>query len=154
MSNPPNGAAWVFVDVFLLVSMFLLITSRGTGSLEISLGWSNYNDLDLSVVTVGGETVDFSNKHSKCGGVLDGGMNGAPQALTPVNNIIWPIATTPRLLIKVYVTHYKNHGEAECQDPSEFVVRIKQGESIHLFRRSVIHADAAHKKVLVTEVDQ
>ena len=76
------------------------------GSVQISLLWNNWNDLDLHVITPSGEHIFHDNRKSACGGELDLDMNFKPTSKTPVENIVWT-KTPPSGTYRVGVRHYK-----------------------------------------------
>ncbi|HJM18242.1 MAG TPA: hypothetical protein QF703_01780 [Candidatus Thalassarchaeaceae archaeon] len=78
------------------------------GSVQISLMWDNWNDLDLHVITPSGEHVYHDNRKSKCGGELDIDMNFKPTSKTPVENVVWT-ETPPPGVYRVGIRHFKIH---------------------------------------------
>ncbi|CAF3378642.1 unnamed protein product [Rotaria socialis] len=79
------------------------------GVLEISLAWSNYNDLDLHVICPHNEEIMFNHKLSACKGGLDVDMNaGGAKSEQPVEHIRWT-ESPPTGEYKVYVNHYAMH---------------------------------------------
>jgi len=78
------------------------------GSVQISLMWDNWNDLDLHVITPSGEHVYHDNRRSKCGGELDIDMNFKPTSKTPVENVVWT-ETPPPGVYRVGIRHFKIH---------------------------------------------
>ena len=78
------------------------------GSVQISLMWDNWNDLDLHVITPSGEHVYHDNRRSKCGGELDVDMNFKPTSKTPVENVVWT-ETPPPGVYRVGIRHFKIH---------------------------------------------
>ena len=76
------------------------------GSVQISLLWNNWNDLDLHVITPSGEHIFHDNRKSACGGELDLDMNFKPTSKTPVENVVWT-KTPPSGTYRVGVRHYK-----------------------------------------------
>jgi len=106
-----------------------------TGDVQISLEWSNGNDLDLWLICPSGERIYFRHKFSVCLGNLDVDMNaGGVDTLTPVENVFWPSRKAPRGQYKVLVHHYRQQG---FPDPSRFRVRVKNGGRVNDFNGSV-----------------
>jgi hypothetical protein len=105
-----------------------------TGDVQISLMWSNYNDIDLHVLCPSGEHIYFGHRTSRCGGELDVDMNVRPrQSRHPVENIYWPAGSAPSGEYVVIVDHYRNHHQT---DPTAFDVRIEvDGESKYFHNR-------------------
>jgi hypothetical protein len=112
-----------------------------SGDVQISLEWSNGNDLDLWVICPSGEKIFFGHRHSACRGNLDVDMNaGGVDSLTPVENVFWPPRRAPRGRYQVYVHHYSSHG---FPDPSRFRVRIKNGGKVKDFTGAVSRGQPA-----------
>jgi hypothetical protein len=107
----------------------------GTGDIQVSLAWNNWNDLDLHVMTPFGQQIFFGNRVSSCMGMLDIDMNaGGFRSLEPVENIFWPHGRAPSGKFVIAVHHYANHGG---QDPSEFEVRLLIDGETRSFKGSV-----------------
>lgn len=124
-----------------------------TGELQISLAWFNKNDLDLHVVCPSGDTIFYGHRQTLCGGKLDVDMNivYAMALDKPVENIYWTKA--PRGHYKIYVNHYTNHGQPDCQDPTAFAVRLVKRGRTQVFTGEVVCNDPAKRRVLVHEFD-
>jgi hypothetical protein len=105
-----------------------------TGDVQISLLWSNYNDIDLHVVCPSGEHIYFGRRASRCGGELDVDMNVPPrESRRPVENVFWPAGGAPAGEYLVLVDHYRNHRQ---KDPTEFDVRVEvDGEAQYFHNR-------------------
>jgi hypothetical protein len=96
-----------------------------TGSVQFSLIWDNYNDLDLHVVCPSGERIWFQNRRSKSQGELDVDMNaGGRMSLEPVENIFWPTGRAPRGVYKVYVDYYARHDQRTADGKFTLAVKI------------------------------
>lgn len=104
------------------------------GDVQISLMWSNVNDLDLHVTTPSGEVIKFSHKQSRCGGELDVDMNAGNPTTEPVENVYWPLNGGPRGEFKVFVNHYSNRGAA---NPSPFMIVVTVDGQTRTYRGSV-----------------
>lgn len=112
-----------------------------TGDIQVSLFWTNYNDLDLHVICPSGEHIYFSRARSRCGGRLDIDMNVQPfHSKSPVENIFWPTGKAPPGKYVVAVEHYHSHG---AKDPTEFLVRVKVNGQSQDFRGLISHGQQA-----------
>ncbi len=112
-----------------------------TGSIQISLLWNNYNDLDLHCIDPNGEEIYFENPTSSSKGELDVDMNAnGPESNQPVENIYWEKGTAPEGIYKIMLNHYSNHGCGYgCKDPTNYFIRIKYNNTIKEFRGSISH---------------
>jgi hypothetical protein len=94
------------------------------GEVEVSLDWSNRNDLDLHVFDPHGFEVFYGQKQSREGGNLDVDANMAPPfTRTPVEHIVWPYGRAPIGRYMVVVKHYRNHGDP---DPTRYHVEVRE----------------------------
>jgi hypothetical protein len=134
-----------------------LLKAKGasTGEVQISLRWFNKNDLDLHVVAPSGETLSWGRRQSACGGKLDVDMNvHYPTAsMQPVENVYWPQGKAPRGKYKIYVHHFTNHKQPDCQDPTRFTVRVLARGETRFFEGEVVKGDPKKERVLVHELD-
>jgi len=115
-----------------------------TGSIQISLIWDNFNDLDLHVFTPAGERIWFNNRRTACGGTLDVDMNVRPTSKQPVENLVW-WKEPPEGVYSVCVHHYASHRKWRTRDPTTFHVRVKAEDEVSEFMGSLSHGDAMLK---------
>lgn len=84
--------------------------------------WANRNDLDLHVVDPSGREINYNQRRSPTGGLLDIDMNASAPLRSPaVENIFWPEHGAPAGVYKVMVNHYRKHDSA---DVTPFTVRV------------------------------
>lgn len=121
------------------------------GSVQISLMWDNWNDLDLHVITPSGEHIYHDNRTSGCGGELDIDMNFKPTSKTPVENIVWT-KTPPPGVYRVGVRHYKIHtrgifswvpflSRIHRKNSTDFTVSLTIGESKRFYEGSMVKSN-------------
>jgi hypothetical protein len=96
----------------------------GSGAIQVSLAWNNFNDLDLHVIPPSGERIFFAQRRSRCGGHLDVDMNAQGAASRePVENVYWPRQRAPRGGFAVYVHHFARHDPID-ETPFELHVLV------------------------------
>jgi len=124
-----------------------------TGEVQISLGWFNKNDLDLHVVAPSGEVVSYARRQSQCGGKLDVDMNVnyATASDRAVENVYW--SSAPKGRYQVFVNHFTKHTQPDCNDPTNFAVRVVNHGATRVYTGEVVNADAVRRRVLVAEFD-
>lgn len=149
--NKGNGAP---VDSGKLVQLLKDKGAHG-GDVQISLFWSNKNDLDLHVITPSGERIFYDRRKSKCKGELDVDMNVDYDKASSeaVENVFWPKGQAPSGRYKVIVVHYRNHGQADTEDPTAFKVRVVAGGTTRWFEGEVVQKDPARRQVAVHEFE-
>ncbi|MAR94516.1 MAG: hypothetical protein CMA45_05535 [Euryarchaeota archaeon] len=94
-----------------------------SGSVQVSLAWDDYNDLDLHLFCPSGERIYFNNRNSECGGELDVDMNVKPVSKTPVENVVWT-SEPPKGSYKVGVHFYKHHRKRKTKKSCKFRLRV------------------------------
>jgi hypothetical protein len=95
--------------------------------LRFSLGWTNYDDLDIHVNTPS-DLIYFGNKRSRCGGVLDVDMNaGGGNTREPVENVSF---NNPR--DGVYEIHINQYSRRETVDMG-FTLEIADTSSVRQY---------------------
>lgn len=127
-----------------------------SGTVQISLAWDDYNDLDLHLFCPSGERIYFNNKKSECGGVLDVDMNVRPVSNTPVENVVWkdeaPLGTY-KVGVHFYKHHRKRRTKRKCKfrlrvvthgETREYLGSITYGQALQMVT-SFSLADASHK---------
>ena len=81
----------------------------GTGDVQISIAWDNYNDIDVWVVLRNGSnggTISWMNRYL-ANGFLDIDKNVQPETNKAIENIFWPTNSAPYCEYTVYVQHYR-----------------------------------------------
>lgn len=94
-----------------------------SGTVQISLAWDDYNDLDMHVFCPSGERIYFNNKKSECGGELDVDMNVRPVSKNPVENVVWT-KDAPAGKYKIGVHFYKHHRKRRTKRTTTFRLRV------------------------------
>jgi hypothetical protein len=94
-----------------------------SGSVQVSLAWDDYNDLDLHLFCPSGERIYFNNRNSECGGELDVDMNVKPVSKSPVENVVWT-SSPPKGDYKVGVHFYKHHRKRKTKKSCKFRIRV------------------------------
>ena len=94
-----------------------------SGTVQISLAWDDYNDLDLHVFCPSGERIYFNSRKSGCGGVLDVDMNVRPVSDEPVENVVWK-GNAPLGPYKVGVHFYKHHRKRRTKRTTNYTLRV------------------------------
>ena len=109
----------------------LLDANAQTGVITISLGWQTSDDVDLHVVTPGGNEIYYGDR-SYDTGTLDVDANASSIVSNPVENIYFtdPPAGTYRVFIEMY--RNRNEGAAAA-----YIVRVKIGNETQVFRGSI-----------------
>jgi len=112
-----------------------------TGTVQISLAWDDFNDLDLHMFCPSGERIYFNDKKSACGGELDVDMNVRPTSNNAVENIVWT-QNAPFGIYKVGVHFYKHHSEIDTTTTCKFRARITVHGEVRNYSGSITHGQA------------
>jgi len=119
----------------------LLREGGKTGTVQISLAWDDFNDLDLHMFCPSGERIYFNNKKSACGGELDVDMNVRPTSNNAVENIVWT-QNAPLGTYKVGVHFYKHHPEINTTTTCKFRARVTIYGEVRDYSGSITHGQA------------
>jgi len=112
-----------------------------TGTVQVSLAWDDFNDLDLHVFCPSGERIYFNNKKSECNGELDVDMNARPTSNNAVEHIVWT-GDAPLGVYKVGVHFYKHHSEINTTKTCEFRARLTIHGEVRDYSGSITHGQA------------
>jgi hypothetical protein len=119
------------------------------GVLRCSLGWYNYDDLDIHVMEPGGREIYYSNSRSPTGGELDVDMNaGGKGTRTPVENITWPKLS--KMKEGEYHVFVNNYCKRESVDVG-FEAEIEYNNQVYTF--SYAQAVGNRKNVTVAKFE-
>lgn len=94
-----------------------------SGYVQVTLGWDDYNDLDLHLFCPSGERIYFNNKTSDCGGELDVDMNIKPVSDNAVENVVWT-SYPSKGTYKVGVHFYKHHNKKNTKKKTKYRLRV------------------------------
>lgn len=110
-----SGMVTVVVTVDGAASNAFPLTVLGSGDVQITLRWSNTNDLDLHVIDPNGDEISYVTRQSPSGGMLDVDANASCSSATssPRENIFWPLGSAPAGSYTVRVVFFKS-----CSDPA------------------------------------
>lgn len=109
------------------------VTSVGTGDLQVTLTWDVDSDVDLHVVSPGGEEVFYGQRQVASGGELDLDSNAGCRIDGVRNeNITWPVGRAPRGVYTVRVDYWNSCGVSE----TNYTVRINNGGAVQIVRGS------------------
>lgn len=120
-----------------------------SGDIQITLRWHNRNDLDLSCRDPYGEEISWRHPRANSGGELDFDMNADVRVLSAdaVENIHWPLYSSPQGHYRVYVEFYNQHGGP---DPTHYEGRLLVNGRVQNFSGESSLGDG---KQLVAEFD-
>ena len=132
----------------------LKAAGAGTGDVQVSIAWSNVNDIDLHVLVEpldprpGNSIINFMNRVGIAGGCLDVDRNVQPTTRTPVENVFWGRGAAPLGRYTVAVHHYRDWGGGDPTDvevvtlvdgkEDRFYVVLRSGDPVKVvtsFRR-------------------
>ena len=128
----PGGGANDFGLIKEDIMERLKDVKAGSGDIQLSLAWNNYNDLDLSCTEPDGTVIDFEHRRSPSGGNLDVDMNATPQSKRPVENIFWPLGQARRGKYQVHANYYRRH--TSSREKIEFTLRVVLGKKEQFFK--------------------
>jgi hypothetical protein len=118
--------------------------------IRASLIWNNRNDLDLHVLTPGGEHVFYASKHSRCGGSLDVDRNVRGETTEPIENTRWPKGVARSGRYQVWVENYRHHDSAAIATP--FAVELEINGEVFAFA-GIAPPYANHVRMPVAVID-
>lgn len=102
------------------------------GILQISLAWSNRNDLDLHLITPDDERIFYGKREGAAGGELDVDMNVEPESDQPVENITWKSQRPSKGRYRIQVHFYAHHRQQPERSP--FTVRLQLGKDVRMLK--------------------
>jgi hypothetical protein len=117
----------------------LIDYNAGTGDIQISISWEDYNDIDVWVHYIGSNKFDmigWQNKFGSSGGILDIDRNVTPTTTSPVENIFWPKDKAPYGRYIVYIHHYQQWDKNKS---STVYLRVKIDDNIIYKKLNIVY---------------
>jgi len=114
----------------------LASNGAGTGDVQVSIAWNNYNDIDLWVELSNyneTHTINWINRQVGSG-VLDIDQNVRPFTNKAVENVFWSYGSAPYCKYSIYVHHY--HQWDKIKNTEVWVRILIDGETI--FRKVTV----------------
>jgi hypothetical protein len=107
----------------------LSMAGAKTGDVQISIAWDTIDDIDVHVMVKSGnlmDSINWTRRVGRSGGILDVDMNANAPYLyqQPVENIFWPLGSSPSGIFVVYI-HFYRSWTGKTQIP--VLVRIQSG---------------------------
>jgi hypothetical protein len=109
------------------------------GDVEITLHWSNTNDLDLVCVDPNNETIYYDHKVSRSGGQLEIDMNVSGESTQPIEHIYWPTGEAPE---GTYVVKVHYHCKNDTRNETPYTVTVKYGSKIETHQGTIKRTDS------------
>jgi len=106
----------------------------GTGDVQITLRWDNFNDLDLHVVDPYGNEIFYASPYSSSGGKLDVDANlDCVGNVTEhgIENIFWPTGSAPSGEYTIYVNKYAHCPPAQVLTKYKIQLTINGNVSVY-----------------------
>jgi hypothetical protein len=148
---PPPPAREVVTETEL--DRRLTSAGAGTGSVQVSLAWGDYNDLDLHLKTPCGTHIFYPRQSRRsCGMFLDVDRNNDDSSNTPIENIRPTGAVRPGRY-HVFVDFYST--KSGGADPTEYVVRVIVMGTVKLYRGRITSSEngARMREIATFEVN-
>lgn len=124
-----------------VIEQRLIEHGAGTGDVQVSISWENYNDIDLWIV-VGdydsGIPICWMNRTYN-GGTLDIDQNVYPTTNKAIENVYWPTGCAPYGRYTVYIDYYKKWDK---KSNTEVTIRILVDGSVSI-KKVNIRPDSA-----------
>lgn len=165
-TNIPNGknklcsqlTSNIEIQRVIMDQKFNLNSEVMGGDIEVGLGWSNLNDLDLHCYCRCDTHIFYGQKKCEnCRGFLDWDMNVDANnkdpkctSLTPVEHIYWPRIIPGKFLLTVLF--YRNHPNIETTSEYFIFMNVK-GQCVYQVK-GALTKEKEEVKVLCFEVDQ
>jgi len=117
----------------------------GTGDVQVSIAWDNYNDIDVWVVLRNGSysgSISWMSRYL-ANGFLDIDKNVQPETNKAIENIFWPTNSAPYCEYTVYIQHYRKWDKI---GPTRVLIRILV-DGKETFKQIMINPTHGLKKV-------
>jgi hypothetical protein len=139
-----SGMHVVVVTVDQQTSNGFPIQVLGTGDVQITLEWSDSNDLDLHVTEPSGEVINYINTRSSTGGRLDADANaGCGGGGAGRENVFWPQGQAPSGPYQVRVVYFRGCTEDPLPSMNVRVTATVDGQFMVLLNNVTVPVDGS-----------